>query len=71
MCPFCTVQINGTCDPCNPDIADHPACKYCKDGVYSPPPVPWYKTDLAVSITVSVVAAVASAMILEQIRRRK
>lgn len=65
-CPHCSILIEGTCIPCRPGD-DHPSCRYCKNGSFSPP---WYKSEKLHTALAIASASVASALILAMIRRR-
>jgi hypothetical protein len=66
-CPHCSILQEGECVVCDADTAEHPSCRDCVKGKYSPPPTPWYQTYLAQSITASVVAGVITAVVVRSL----
>jgi hypothetical protein len=68
-CPHCSMLREGSCVVCEAQDASHPSCRDCEAGVYRPPPPPFWKNDLVVSIGVAVVVSVTSALIIAGIQR--
>lgn len=66
-CPHCSYLVEGECVICEDDDP-HPACQGCVGGRL--PPLPWYKTDLFVSIMTATVVSIASAIIVAQVKKR-
>jgi hypothetical protein len=67
-CPHCSILRGGECVVCQPGEENHPSCRHCENGVYDPPPEPWYQRDLVVAIGTTIVVSVISAVIFSQVQ---
>ena len=67
-CPHCSILRDGDCVVCAPGDENHPSCLHCENGVYNPPPKPWYERDLVIAIGMAIVVSVSSALIIAQVQ---
>lgn len=71
-CPHCSILHEGSCVPCPPGDVAHPACVDCDGPVYRPPPAPaepWYRNEFVMVALTSVIAGVATALIVPALVR--
>lgn len=66
-CPHCSKLVNGTCQMCYPGDP-HPSCEACENGRIV---VPWYRSELLLTIFTTVVVTVASGVIIEKIKKKR
>jgi hypothetical protein len=65
-CPHCSKLIEGTCEICGPEDP-HPSCEFCRAGRIR---IPWYRNEVVMTVTITVVVAVSSGLIIQAFNRR-
>lgn len=65
-CPHCSKLVDNTCVVCEPGDV-HPSCEMCENGRIV---VPWYRHELFLAISTTVVVTVASTLILSHIQKK-
>jgi hypothetical protein len=69
-CPQCSKLVNGSCVACA-EGEKHPSCLDCTNGRPKETATPWYQTETFRLIFTTVVASVATAIILNQMNKRR